>query len=617
MSRDSAQLGRESTEWTGHIIVCGLDGVGLRTVEQLHHAGVRVVVIEDGADVRLLRILRGWGIPHLMGSSRLAETLTEAGLAGATAVVCVLADDLHTLETALLVRQLRPDIRIVVQLRNPAVGRALARIQVSVLDVAGLSAPSVVEACLRTGAHELELGGERFVAARVVADWPGTLRSHFGDLAPVAVVPAGGGPTVACPGRDHRVHVGDVVTILGTPQQLRAADISWTDTGSGSAARDTGPLRRTVRMLAALPTALDRRMVLALGALLSLVGLSLTVLRLGYREPGGGGMSVLDALYFTVETIGTVGYGDFSFRDQPSWLRAFAISLMILGAMLATVFFALLTNALVTLKIDETLGRGRLNRLAGHVLVVGAGSIGVRVVERLIAAGSEVVVVERNENNRYLAQLRAAGVPVVVADATMPRTLLTVQLGTAAAVAVLTSDDLVNLETGLAIRDQLGGDDSQVPVVLRMFDRQLASTVEQSFGFGLVRSTAALAAPWFVGAALGLDILATFYVGPLLMLVGRLSVASAGGLDGLAMQDLSARTRVVAIGRAALDGALEHPIRRDTRFSAGDQAYLIGPYEELLTVLRRDSLSPAQALEAGTAAPTPAATGSPSIEAQP
>jgi hypothetical protein len=31
------------------------------------------------------------------------------------------------------------------------------------------------------------------------------------------------------------------------------------------------------------------------------------------------------------------------------------------------------------------------------------------------------------------------------------------------------------------------------------------------------------------------------------------------------------------------------PPRRDTRFAAGDQAYLVGPYEELLQVLRADA----------------------------
>ncbi len=56
--------------------------------------------------------------------------------------------------------------------------------------------------------------------------------------------------------------------------------------------------------------------------------------------------------------------------------------------------------------------------------------------------------------------------------------------------------------------------------MLRLFDRRLAGTVENSFDFRYVRSPAALAAPWFVGAALGFDVLDTFYVGDQPLLLG-------------------------------------------------------------------------------------------------
>ena len=117
---------------------------------------------------------------------------------------------------------------------------------------------------------------------------------------------------------------------------------------------------------------------------------------------------------------------------------------------------------------------------------------------------------------------------------------------------------------------------------------------ETSFGFHWVRSTAALAAPWFVGAALGLDIRTTFYVDHAPMLIGRLTVAESGGLRGRTMSELSARIRVIAIRRRDDAGrpgatALEFPPRRDTRFDGGDRAWLVGPYDELLDVLRRDA----------------------------
>lgn len=596
---------------TGHVIVCGLHDEGLRTVEQLHFAGVPVVVADDRPDPRYVRAIAAWNIPLVDGDPRLPETLLEAGLGGAIAVVCVESEDLATLEIALLARDLRADVRVVVQMRNPAVGRAIATSGVAVLDVAGLTAPSIVEACLQTGLHDLDIAGERFVAATVTNRRRGTLRGIYEGLAPIAVLPASGADMVVCPGRDVRVVPGDVVTVLGTASDLAEMDIEvdvrrlWGGATQPGAELDPAPAMPTLlglHPLTAIAAAAawaahlvrtvaqtwDRRIFLVLGCLLGLVVISSTVLRFGYQEPDGDGMNVVDAVYFSVETIATVGYGDFNFRSEPTWLRLYAIGLMILGATLATVLFALLTNMLVTLRIEESLGRLRTTRLSGHVVVVGLGSIGIRVVELLVGHGYEVVVIEPNPQNRYLAHARRLRAAVVTGSATSPDVLRTVHLSHARAVAVLTSDDLVNFEAGLAVLDQLGERRARVPVVLRIFDRHLARTMENGFGFASVRSTSALAAPWFVGAALGLTVLGTFIVGDLPMLVASMRVAEGGGLDGRAMRDLGARTRVIAISRRDGD-TLEHPPRRDTRFAAGDVAHLVGPYEELLQLLRTDA----------------------------
>ena len=332
---------------------------------------------------------------------------------------------------------------------------------------------------------------------------------------------------------------------------------------------------------------LDRRVKHAVLALLLLAAVSVTVLMAGYREPGGRRMSLLDALYFTVETIGTVGYGDFYFRDQQPWLRGWAILLMVVGATLATVFFALLTNALIARRIEETLGRRRITGLTDHVVVVGLGSIGVEVVRMLRAEGVDVVVLERDPGNRFLGEVHALRVPVVAADATLPDTWRQLRLEHARAVAVLISDDLVSIETALAVRELLGARWAEVPVVVRVFGRRLAATVEESFGFRHVRSPAALAAPWFVGATLGLEVVDTFYVGDLPLLLARLQVRAGGGLDGVALVELPARARIVLLERA--DGVVEHPPRRDTRLRAGDAAMLVGPYDELIELVRADA----------------------------
>jgi Trk K+ transport system NAD-binding subunit len=594
-----ARITREHSDssraWSGHVIVCGLRGVGARIVEQLHAAGTPVVIVDDDSDPALSGLGASLGVPHLRPGSRIEEALWEAGLAGAAAVACVERDDLRALGTALLVRELSPTTKVVVNLDNPAVGRGVASVTGagSVLDVAALFAPSVIQTCTRENAHRLDVEQVAFAVAEATPAQAGTLRELFGDLAPMGVAPRDGRELLVCPGRDLEVDPGDRVWLLGSLEQLQDARLAGGDHSyaARSGAR-AGALRRLRERLGVLTDERDRGLRVLLGIVLVLVIVSSVVLRFGYRPSDGRPhLDLLDAVYFTVETISTVGFGDFSFSGQSQWLEAFGVLLIVLGAAVLTTLFSFITNALVRRRIDQSLGRARVAGVSGHVLLVGLGAVGMRVLEGLIAHGRQVVVVERDESNPYLNEARAMGVRVVVGDATLQTTLELANLSSASAVAILTSDDLANIETGLAVRDGLAERWVEVPVVLRVFDRPLGQRVQRSFQFHHVWSTSAIAAPWFIGVALGLDVLATFFVDHEPFLLARLTVARSGGLAGVAMRELSARMRVVAIRRAGERQTLEHPPRRDTRFAPGDQAYLAGPSEELLKVLRREQSS--------------------------
>ena len=72
-------------------------------------------------------------------------------------------------------------------------------------------------------------------------------------------------------------------------------------------------------------------------------------------------------------------------------------------------------------------------REAGHAMVTSA--------PRMCAAG------ELHETNRYLPAVRRLGVPVLVADIRLPETLEVLHVGRARSVVVVTSSDIVNLET--------------------------------------------------------------------------------------------------------------------------------------------------------------------------
>ncbi len=150
---------------------------------------------------------------------------------------------------------------------------------------------------------------------------------------------------------------------------------------------------------------------------------------------------------------------------------------------------------------------------------------------------------------------------------------------------------MVNIETGIVLREMLGPrvmpevNRPDVPIVLRIYDRTLGDAVAKRFGFENVRSTVDLAAPWFIGAAMGLQVLGTFSVGQRSFMVGAMHVAAGSELDGLRMFEMSTQTRVIAITRR--DTPVELHPRRDAWLRGGDTVYLVGPYRELLEALRK------------------------------
>ena len=507
--------------------MCGVDDTALRTIEQLLAAGAEVVVVDAVAEAGAVaeRLLEQWDVPLVRG--RLREALAEARLPDAAAVVCLAADDLAALEAALLVRRLRPEVRLVVRMANPQVGHALAEVvgEGCVLDVAALAAPSVVEICLGRRTHELTLAGREFLVADLVVDAAATLRELYGELAPLAIA-SGEAPPVVCPSRDvarapRRPGDGRRHPRPVRPPGRRRGRGAPPTPGAGAPGRrpDARPERRDGpgRACGRCCARSSPRPTGRCGWRSSLLGVvavvSVLVLRLGYVKPDGTHMTLVDAAYFTVETIATVGYGDFNFAAQPTWLRVYAIGLMAGGAVLAAIVFAMVTQLLVSRRIERSFGQRRVGAMRGHVVVVGLGTVGIEVVEELVAAGRRVVVIDRDEAGRHHAKARALGVPVVVGDATETAVLDAANLAGATAVAVLTSDDLVNVETGLVLREQLG---ARLAVgaggAAGVRPRAGAAASRTGFGFRYVRSTAALAAPWFVGAALGLDVLGTFYV---------------------------------------------------------------------------------------------------------
>jgi Trk K+ transport system NAD-binding subunit len=565
----SARQG-EAFQFHREIIVCGDDALANTIIDELRGAGARIIRITNAAD------------------------LLGAGVHRARAVVCAGPNDAVNLEIALLARRFSPNVRVVARLADSVLRDAVAAVSGpgAILNVADLAAPSVVEAVLSRNAHQFGTAGIEFVVWGSAAPKDGTLREIYNDLAPVAVVHGKNSPTpgevVPCPGRDLRVYAGDWTSMIGAKDEMEARGI--TVPPSTATRSSQSRVRRVIDAVRAMREDANPLLFPSVVFTLVLMFGSTAVMRSTFVNPR---MSWLDSLYFTSEVITSVGFGDYSFAQQSAFLRYFAIGLMFAGVTITAILVALVADLLLSRRFVQTAGIRRARRMRDHIVVVGLGSTGIRVVSDLVADGYDVVVIEHDENNRFLSTVAKLDVPVIFGDSTMRQTLESARVDRARGVAVVTQDDMENIRTGIVLLEMLGSD-TEVPLVMRVQGRALGAAVNQQFGFENVRSIVDLAAPWFIGAAMGLQVLGTFWVGQRSFMVGAMLVAEGSELDGLRMVELSTQTRVIAITRP--EGPVSLRPRRDSRLNAGDTVYLIGPYRELIATLRKGQPPPLTAI---------------------
>ena len=137
------------------------------------------------------------------------------------------------------------------------------------------------------------------------------------------------------------------------------------------------------------------------------------------------------------------------------------------------------------------------SRGGGPVVLCGLGRVGRSILGLLVRLGREVVVVAAEAPAEPLPG--GASVRLVVGNARDERLLEEAGLRTASALIAATDDDLTNVAIALHARAAAPG----VPVVLRLFDQDLASHLKEALGVRAAFSSSALSAPAFVAAALG------------------------------------------------------------------------------------------------------------------
>ncbi|MFE6481567.1 NAD-binding protein [Streptomyces sp. NPDC057757] len=480
------------------------------------------------------------GAERVLEAAELTEAvLSEAGLERAAALALVYDDDETNIRAALTARRLNPRIRLVLRLYNRRLGQHIEALldQASALaaasddyDGGGFDASTTVLSDADTAAPAL--------AATAVAGTSKVVQTDGLMLRAVERPPPAPGE-VADPG------LCTLALLSTTASDPAGADGSESsgdqgprllpDEGAVAAATGRGTVvLETVSYSG--PSSPPGRSVVPFGSLMSrrlrwsFAGLVACVVALAIASMVVTGDHPLRATYLTL--LDLFGINDPAI-GRPMGEQVLQLCSGLIGLLLLPVLLAAVLEALGTFRSGSALRRPPRG-LSGHVVLLGVGKIGTRVLTRLRELHIPVVCVEADPEARGLALARRLRVPVVLGDVTQEGVLEAAKIHRAHALLALTSADTTNLEAALYARTVR----PDLRVVLRLYDDDFATAVYRTLraahpgALTRSRSVSHLAAPAFAGAMMGRQILGAIPVERRVLLFAAVTVGGHAQLEG-------------------------------------------------------------------------------------
>ena len=537
------------------IVVCGDGRLAYRLIDDLitRYRVEVVAVVPSRRQGHGPRIARLAGVRVIEAQRLDTYAFRQARLADVDALALVDQDDVGNIHAALQAQEVNPRIRLVLRMFNMSLGHAIRGLftDCAVLSDSAMSAPEFVSAALGEVAPAyVRLRGQTVFVARPdrvlpaqvlcgltgpapAAEAPESVEPADGELLPADLASAAlvlamangvpDGPVVGYSAAGAAVTPGSVVPPMTDaypedppPRRVRR----WRQSG-----------RRAMAMLRML---VDRKLrVAALILLLLLV-------------PGSLGLALArdiswwDAVYLTVLTEFGGAEADLTAGTAEKILQ----TLLTIGSVaLIPVLTAAIVEAVVNARLALPFGRTRVP-ISGHIVVVGLGNVGTRVIRQLHDLGVPVVAIDRSESARGAALARSLGIHLIIGDASREETLRSASVATCRALVCLSSDDVTNLESALLGR----GIAENLRVVLRLFDGEFADRVGRAFGITASRSVSDLAAPAFAAALVDPDVVGTIPLGRRVLLIAEVCVQAGSQLDGATVQRTGEITEARLIG---------------------------------------------------------------------
>ncbi len=215
-----------------------------------------------------------------------------------------------------------------------------------------------------------------------------------------------------------------------------------------------------------------------------------------------------------------------------------------------------------------------------HGMICGLGQVGYRVALLALQSGHRITVVTIVARPEWERELRAAGARIFLGDARDEDFLVSAGLRDVSWLVSATTNDLTNIEIALDAKRL----HPHVRTVARAFDQYLASRLESSFGIDRVLAMSQLAAPAFISAAFGDELVASFKWKELRFGVVRVSLKSGHRFIGRTIKEVQDETGLSAL--LVVDSESHPTIHPDLTHKLGvnETIKFVGPEAEILAL---------------------------------
>lgn len=217
-----------------------------------------------------------------------------------------------------------------------------------------------------------------------------------------------------------------------------------------------------------------------------------------------------------------------------------------------------------------------------HIILVGLGHLGFRVVQQLHAMNQEVVVIELNPEEDLVANAQSLGVPVVQGDATREFVLESAGVRKARVIVLCSQNDTANLQIGVRAR----GLNPDIKVIVRIFDDDFAQALQKQFNFTALSATG-MAAPVFAAIAAGIDITQPIAVEGQAFSLARFILAAGSKLVGATVNWVEEKFRVSVVLLRRGSSSEFHPAG-DHRLAEKDTIVVLGELEKILELAQEN-----------------------------